>query len=294
MNQDEHDLASTFITNITDFKFPILSLGEILSEVRCTMGFLTQFIAYFVMSFNTPLISNHLVDYGYSPVFMGSSMVTASTFYVISMPVVSILTKRMSKKGVLFIGLFCLITGCNISGIDLIENWFSPGLFTIFGISMMGFGVGTALIPIMPEIIEGIESSPRFKNGYDEIILHNHLAGYFICCQALGEALGPLISSLLERGIEFRPAQKALCIGVTLFLIGYLLSCGVYEFFAFKTHVKLSNIQSVKIEETDFEDTETKTADPDDPVIQNKLTNGVTKRQFGHSDAVLNNNNPLL
>lgn len=251
-------------------ELPVLTLCEILSVLRSTMGFLTQFIVYFVMSFNIPLISNHLTDLGYSPVFMGGSMITATTFYILSMPVVSILTKQMSKKGILFMGLAFQITGCLVSGIDNIEKWYYPGVFTIFGLSLMGFGSGAAIIPIMPEIIEGIESDQRFAKGYDELILQNNLAGYFICCQAIGEALGPLMSSLLERGIEFRPTQKALCLSVTVFLFTYVMVCGACDFFTYKAHVKqFNNNQELKIKEienTTFEDAETST-NHDDPII---------------------------
>ena len=224
------------------------------------MGFLVQFIVYFVTSFNTPLISNHLTEKGYSPVFMGSSMITASTFYIISMFVVATLTKCMSKKGVLLIGLFIQMIGCLISGMDRIHEFYYPSLFTILGISIMGMGMGMSLIPVMPEIIEGIESHPKFAFAYDEITLQNNLAGYFICCQALGEALGPLASSLLERGIEFRNTQISLCIFITLFLIIYLLSCGVFGFFKYKQHVKsyrpqehLQVVDPVKVEVMDFD-----------------------------------------
>ena len=168
------------------------------------MGFMVQFLAYFVMSFNTPLLGNHLTEKGYSPVFMGSSMITASLCYIISMVIVSSLTRKMSKKGVLCIGLAFQTIGCLISGMDQFNNWYNPGFFTISGITLIGLGMGMSLIPVMPEIIEGIESHPRFSYNYDEIKLQNNLAGYFICCQAIGEALGPLMSSLLEREIEFR------------------------------------------------------------------------------------------
>ena len=41
----------------------------------------------------------------------------------------------------------------------------------MIGISLVGLGTGMSLIPVMPEIIEGIESSHRFAFSYDEITL---------------------------------------------------------------------------------------------------------------------------
>jgi MFS family permease len=227
-----YNYRESLLSSITDMELPVLSFFDVISVMRCLMGLLVQFLAYFVMSFNTPLISNHLDQSGYSPIFMGASMITASVCYIVSMPLTSSLKKRMSKKGVLFIGLSLQSIGVMISGIDQIENWYNPGFFSLFGISCIGLGTGCAMIPIMPEILEGIEE--RFQNNYDEITLHNNMAGYFICCQALGETLGPLISSVLERSIEFRPTQKLLGVLVCGFLVIYLVSCGFQNFFTYK------------------------------------------------------------
>lgn len=219
---------------------------------RCTMGFLVQFFAYFVMCFNTPLISNHLDESGFSPIFMGMSMISASIFYILSMPIVSYMGKKMSKKGILFIGLSIQSIGVLISGIDKIKNWYKPGFFSLFGISLIGLGTGCAMIPIMPEILEGLEDDERFTGNYDEITLHNNIAGYFICFQALGEALGPLVSSLLERGIEFRPTQKVLGILVFIFLIVYLFSCGHSNFFTYQAPKSKKDLFEAEI--TDHDD----------------------------------------
>lgn len=217
-------------------QLPVVSLCQIVKVMRCLYGFFVQGIAYFVMSFNIPLISNHLDSKGYSSIFMSVGMTAAAVSYVISMPIVSCLRKRISKKGIMFIGLSLQTTGVLISGIDQIREWYNPGIFTLIGICAVGLGSGITLIPIMPEILEGIESDKQFKGGYDEFQLQNNLAGYFICCQAIGETLGPFTSSLLERGIDFRPTQKALAILVTCFLISYLLACGVYGFFKLVPH----------------------------------------------------------
>ena len=160
-------------------------------------------MAYFVMSFNTPLLTDHLDEFDYSPVYVGTSMIIGSLSYVASMPISTLLKKIMSKKGVLFIGLTIQSTGVIITGIDQFNHWQNPLFFSILGCTFVGLGSGVAMIPIMPEILEGIEE--RFQNNYDEITLHNNMAGYFICCQAIGETLGPLMSSVLKKSIEFRP-----------------------------------------------------------------------------------------
>lgn len=63
------------------------------------------------------------------------------------------------------------VLGCLISGLDRWHDWGNPGFFTISGITFIGLGMGFSLIPVMPEIIEGIESHPKFSFTYDEITL---------------------------------------------------------------------------------------------------------------------------
>ena len=179
-------------------ELPLLSFTQIITVLRCTMGFCVQFISYFVKSYNIPLIANHLTANNYSPVFMGSTMITASLCYIVAMIALGTMTNMISKKGILVIGLAFEIFGILISGMDQFRSFYSPGFFTITGITFVGLGMGFTLIPVMPEIIEGIEAHPKFAYTYDELTLQNNLAGYFICCQALGEALGPLASSLIE------------------------------------------------------------------------------------------------
>lgn len=267
-------MKASVLSSITNMELPVISLGEILSVNRCIMGLCCQFLGYFMMSFNTPLISNHLDLSGYSPIFMGMSMITASIFYVLSMPFVSALNKKISKKGILFIGLSIQSTGVLISGIDQVENWYNPGVFSLFGISLIGLGAGTTMIPIMPEILEGIEDNERFQFGYNEMTLHNNLSGYFVCCQAIGETLGPLFSSLLERRIEFRPTQKILNIVVTCFLITYMLTCGIFDFFVYKPpKYKKENLE---IEYTDFEDVELSPVDLNESTVRQRKFNNST------------------
>lgn len=95
------------------------------------------------------------------------------------------------------------------------------------------FGVGTAMvtIPVMPEILEAIEKNPLLRGTFNELTMQNNVAGYFIVCQAIGETCGPLSSSFLKLQYSFRPAQQILNIGVTVFLILYILIVGFKDFF---------------------------------------------------------------
>lgn len=63
-------------------------MKDVIIVPRAGFGLLVQFICYFVMSFNTPILNTHLDDVGYSPVFFGFAMTSVSFCYAVSMPIV--------------------------------------------------------------------------------------------------------------------------------------------------------------------------------------------------------------
>ena len=208
-----------------------LNLCDVLQVTRSAFGFMVQFVIYLSMSFNTPLLSNHLNQVGYSPMFTGFSMASVSIAYMASMPLVFKLLEVMSRRGVMFIGLVLITIGMLVTGLDKIYSFENPGAFTLIGLAIYGFGFAKITIPVMPEILEAIETSEEIDQDFDEQQLYNSCAGWFVVCQAIGETLGPLSSSLLERRIDFRPTQKALAIAIMLFIFTYILSCEPLQFF---------------------------------------------------------------
>lgn len=178
------------------------------------------------MSFNLPLMSNHLDAKGYSPMFIGGSMAAVSIAYMLSMPLTFKMMDKLSRRGVIFIGLSLITNGMMITGLDRVYDFENPGLFTCLGLIVFGIGFANITIPIMPEILEAIEEK-EYESGvpYNEQALYNSCAAHFFVCQAVGETLGPLISTFLESKIDFRPTQKALMITIYMFLLTYLVCC---------------------------------------------------------------------
>ena len=125
---------------------------------------------------------------------------------MISMPLVFRLMDKMSRRGVIFIGLSLITNGMMITGLDRVYDIENPGLFTVLGLIVFGIGFANITIPIMPEILEAVEEKEG-ETGvpFDEQYLYNACAAHFFVCQAIGETLGPIISSFLESQIDFRP-----------------------------------------------------------------------------------------
>mmetsp|Transcript_11514 Transcript_11514/g.17353 ORF Transcript_11514/g.17353 Transcript_11514/m.17353 type:complete len:134 (+) Transcript_11514:905-1306(+) len=133
------------------------------------------------MSYNTPLLSNHLNDIGYTPTFFGFGMVIVSICYASSFKVVRFLTTYMSKRGVLFVGLLMQSSGVLITGTDGLSNWYNPGFFVVVGLIIFGFATAMVTIPVMPEILDAIEEEKQAED-LNEKSLHENLAGYFVVC----------------------------------------------------------------------------------------------------------------
>lgn len=156
---------------------------------------------------------------------------TVSVAYGATISFIGHITSRYSKRGVVFFGLVIQNVGINVTGFDNRGDWKLTVGFTLLGLVLFGVGTAMVTIPIMPEILEAIEEHPKHRDGFNELVMQNNVAGYFIVCQAVGETCGPLTSSFLKLHYRFRPAQQFLGIIVSVFLILYILFCGVKSFF---------------------------------------------------------------
>lgn len=65
-------------------------------------------------------------------------------------------------------------------------------------------------------------------------MLCDNISGYFIVFQGIGEGFGPLVSTLLEIQLTFRPTQKVLGIYSAIFLFLYFFICSPFDFFKVK------------------------------------------------------------
>ena len=131
--------------------------------------------------------------------FIGGSMTAVSIAYMVAMPLTFKMMEKLSRRGVIFIGLSLITNGMMITGLDRVYDFENPGFFTVLGLIVFGLGFACITIPIMPEILEAVEEK-EYETGvpYDEQFLFNSCAAHFFVCQAIGETLGPLTSSFLE------------------------------------------------------------------------------------------------
>ena len=88
----------------------------------------------------------------------------------------------------LTVGLLIISLGVFISGVGYIDklkkydlykiHLNTPFFYSLIGYLIFGFGAGFVTIPVLPEIMEGIEE--KFENDFDHKKFVDSLSGYFI------------------------------------------------------------------------------------------------------------------
>ena len=174
---------------------------------------LVNFVAWFVVSGNVPLVNTYLDSKGYSPLYIGLQFSLVCVMYALANPAVQFLKTKMPKRALLTIGMLLQAVGVFITGICGIKflekydvyrvRFNTPYCFSVVGFLIFGFGTGFVTIPVLPEIMEGVEE--KFGDTYNKKVFCNNLSGYFIVSQALGEFFGPLLCSYIASQIKFRP-----------------------------------------------------------------------------------------
>ena len=154
-------------------------------------------------SYFIPLLSTHLTQENYSPIFNGGILIIAAFFSALSMPFVLKMLKVMPKRVVMYIGFIVSVIAFMIMGLDSMVGK-SRTYFTVIGAIIFGVGYIILCIPVMPELIESIEKDAE-SNGYkfDEELLNNRASSYFVICMSLGESSGPFCQAMINRHYSF-------------------------------------------------------------------------------------------
>jgi len=152
------------------------------------------------------------------------------------------------KRGLILIG-FILITVAMlmIGGTDAIAIFYKNPFFIFIGLCIMGLSTSLCTIPCLPEMLEAIEEDPAFADKYDNEELENVISGLFVTLQSFGEAIGPMVSSLLVDSYGFRTAQEVYAAYLATYCLFYFLTCGMCSMF-FNVGGKRKTVEEEKLD----------------------------------------------
>jgi MFS family permease len=196
---------------------------------RFTLGLVSQIMVYGAITFLQPTLALHLERYGYTAVFIGFSFAIPTLIYAATSPLIYIMTSKMRKTGVIFCGYLFVSVGLFLIGPSKLFNLSDNPSYIIMGLSILGFGAGMIIIPILPDMIDSIEENA--DDSLNEEELHNNISGLFIAFQGIGESIGPMAGSTLEEIVGFRSAQDYIGVFVVVYMIFYFLLCGRFDIF---------------------------------------------------------------
>jgi MFS family permease len=132
----------------------------------------------------------------------------------------------------MLIGFICLVfANLMIGGTDAIAIFYKNPFFIFIGLCVMGLSTSLCTIPCLPEMLDAIEDDKDLANKYDDEELENVISGLFVTFQSFGEAVGPMVSSLLVDSYGFRNAQDIFAAYLGTYCLFYFLTCGMCSMF---------------------------------------------------------------
>lgn len=184
------------------------------------------------LQFLAPNLAVQLHNYGYTPLNIGFSFGIPAILYSMSCPFIYLLTDKFKKRGLILIG-FILITVAMlmIGGTDAIAIFYKNPFFIFLGLCIMGLSTSLCTIPCLPEMLDSISEDQKLAKKYDEEELENVISGLFVTFQSFGEAIGPMMSSILVDSYGFRSAQDIYAAYLGTYCLLYFLTCGMCNMF---------------------------------------------------------------
>lgn len=164
-------------------------------------GLFGQFIAYYSLQYLMPVLALRIEslnpDKNYNSLFFA----IPSTIFLIHMPLVTLYTQRISRRGVLVLGFALVSLGMMLVGNSVLLRIPETLSYTTLGLVLVGLGFSSILVPIFPEMLEAVEEKhPQYLNSNE---LNDVASGIFNASMGIGEAISPIISSLLNERLGF-------------------------------------------------------------------------------------------
>lgn len=111
--------------------------------------------------------------------FIGFSFAIPTLIYAATSPLIYVLTSRFQKTAVILMGYILTSGGMFLVGTSKLIGMYNSPVFILLGLSIMGFGCGMIIIPVLPDMIESVEKERPHLN---QDLLQNRMSGLFIAC----------------------------------------------------------------------------------------------------------------
>lgn len=196
---------------------------------RFLCGLLTQAVVTGSVQFLAPNLALHLYDFGFPPEYISLCFCLPSILYATSAPFIYLLTARISKRLVIIIGAFMMAIGNFLIGTSEVLGVENNSNCILIGLCIIGWSASLMSIPCLPEMLETIEVyTINMDVDYDPDEANNVVSGLFVTASGLGEAIGPILASVLVKIFDFRQSQEMYAFLILLFALWYLFATIIF------------------------------------------------------------------
>lgn len=144
--------------------------------------------------------------------------------YAASSPFLFLITEKVPKRLVIICGHTLCALGMLTVGCSQIFGLANDANMILAGLAVVGFSASLIAIPVMPECLEAIED--RNDLNYDPDDVNNQISGIFVTSTGVGETIGPIASSILNKYYGFNLAQDYFAIFMLSYAMLYFFLAG--------------------------------------------------------------------
>ena len=202
---------------------PVMAL---LQYKRFLFGAAAQLNIMMTLMFIQPSISVYIKSHGYKTDQAALVMGLTAVSFGLASPFIYKLTAVVEKRGVILVGTVGLgvavLMVCNTS---LVPGFQKNALVLQLGLILIGGSASMMAIPSMAEMMATIEEDQSFSQQFERRELETVISSIYVVSQSVGEALGPLLNSILITSFGFQTAHEILAAYLLLWGAFYFLSC---------------------------------------------------------------------
>lgn len=140
-----------------------------------------------------------------------------------------LLTEKFKRRLIIWIGIVGLSLSMLLIATSPVLHLPHSPYIVFLGLVLLGVSSPLISIPVLPEVLESIETREDLNYSPDQI--KNMISSLFVTSTGVGEGIGPVISSLFKEMVGFEHSYELFSCFLLLFSIIYVCYCGGIEIF---------------------------------------------------------------
>jgi predicted MFS family arabinose efflux permease len=162
-------------------------------------------------------LSNH---YGIPHNMLGIYFLLAASTYLVGAPLSAYASKIVNRRYVIMGAFFLMSVVCTIQGPSALLGLEDSLPLVTVGVTMVGFCLSLALVPILSELIEILEATDL----YEKSDISDVTAGLFNSMFNLGNLIAPLLGGLLNEKFGYKLTCDFMAIASFVYAIVFYLT----------------------------------------------------------------------